>query len=81
MFEISFLIIANKPMSAPAAAPTPVAAAAATTAAVVSKVEVLSQPCAQKVEPLSDNEDSDVSGNQGDIQPVGHDYVEEVGHK
>lgn len=64
---------------------TPVVAAAATTAAVaaavVSKVEVLSQQSAQKVEPLSDNEDSDVSGNQGDIQPVGHDYVEEVGHK
>lgn len=56
------------------------AAAAAAAAAVVSKVEVLMQP-AQKVDSLSDNEDSDVSGSQGDIQPVGHDYVEEVGNK
>lgn len=59
---------------------TPAAAAAATVAAV-SKVEVLMQQPAQKVDSLSDNEDSDVSGSQGDIQPVGHDYVEEVGNK
>uniref|UniRef100_H3DDI5 Zinc finger RNA-binding protein n=1 Tax=Tetraodon nigroviridis TaxID=99883 RepID=H3DDI5_TETNG len=69
--------IANKSISAPAAAVTAPAAAAAA-ASLVSKVEGLSQQSAQKVEPLSDNEDSDVSGNQGDIQPVGHDYVEEV---
>ncbi len=27
---------------------------------------------------LSDDEDGDGTGAQGDIQPVGHDYVEEV---
>lgn len=52
--------------------PAPAAAPAA------SKVEVLMQQPSQKVDSLSDNEDSDVSGSQGDIQPVGHDYVEEV---
>lgn len=51
-------------------------AAAAVVAA--SKAEVLMQQSAQKMEPLSDNEDSDRNGSQGDIQPVGHDYVEEV---
>lgn len=39
------------------------------------------QHSAQKIEPLSDNEDSDRSGGQGDIQPVGHDYVEEVSNE
>lgn len=33
----------------------------------------------QKTEPQSDDEDGDKAGGQGDIQPVGHDYVEEVG--
>lgn len=82
----TFWFIANKPTSGPAAAAavTPATAGAATAAAVtpvVSKVEALVPQSTQKVEPLSDNEDSDVSGSQGDIQPVGHDYVEEVGEK
>lgn len=64
----------------PVAAAATTAAAAVAAAAVVSKAEVLPQQSAQKVD-LSDNEDSDVSANQGDIQPVGHDYVEEVGKK
>lgn len=68
-------------MTPVAAAATTAAAAAAAAAAVVSKAEVLPQQSAQKMDPLSDNEDSDVSANQGDIQPVGHDYVEEVGKK
>uniref|UniRef100_A0AAQ5XG47 Zinc finger RNA-binding protein n=1 Tax=Amphiprion ocellaris TaxID=80972 RepID=A0AAQ5XG47_AMPOC len=32
----------------------------------------------QKMEPQSEDEDGDRAGGQGDIQPVGHDYVEEV---
>ncbi|XP_053716396.1 zinc finger RNA-binding protein [Synchiropus splendidus] len=31
-----------------------------------------------KVDPQSDDEDDDRSGGQGDVQPVGHDYIEEV---
>lgn len=46
--------------------------------AVASKVEVPVQQSAQKMEPLSDSDDGDKAGGQGDIQPVGHDYVEEV---
>lgn len=45
---------------------------------VASKVEVPVQQSAQKMEPLSDSDDGDKAGSQGDIQPVGHDYVEEV---
>ncbi|XP_034053966.1 LOW QUALITY PROTEIN: zinc finger RNA-binding protein [Gymnodraco acuticeps] len=60
-------VISNKPVSAPVAPPPVV---------VVSKVE---EPVsAQKMEPQSDDEDGDRAGGQGDIQPVGHDYVEEV---
>ena len=70
---ISCCHIANKPASVPAAA---VAAAAA--AVVAAKVEEPMQQSAQKMESLSDNEDSDRGGGHGDIQPVGHDYVEEV---
>eukprot|EP00066_Takifugu_rubripes_P023887 XP_011613153.1 PREDICTED: zinc finger RNA-binding protein 2 isoform X1 [Takifugu rubripes] len=69
--------ISTKPVCAPAGPVTP-AAAATTAASAVSKVEVLTLQPPQKVDSLSDNEDSDVSGGQGDIQPVGHDYVEEV---
>ncbi|KAJ4918324.1 hypothetical protein JOQ06_002011, partial [Pogonophryne albipinna] len=59
----------NKPVSAPVAPPPPVVV-------VVSKVE---EPVsAQKMESQSDDEDGDRAGGQGDIQPVGHDYVEEV---
>ncbi|XP_072294010.1 zinc finger RNA-binding protein isoform X2 [Eucyclogobius newberryi] len=58
--------------------------------AAISKKPVLSSPAAPEVvvaakmdEPmhqlvLSDDEDSDKGGSQGDIQPVGHNYVEEV---
>ncbi|KAK1896977.1 Zinc finger RNA-binding protein [Dissostichus eleginoides] len=62
-------VISNKPVGAPVAPPPPVVV-------VVSKVE---EPVsAQKMEPQSDDEDGDRAGGQGDIQPVGHDYVEEV---
>ena len=46
-------------------------------ATVASKVE---EPMQQSVrmDPQSDDEDCDRAGGQGDIQPVGHDYVEEV---
>lgn len=43
----------------------------ASTAAPVKMAEV-------KPEPSSEDEDADGAGPQGDIQPVGHDYVEEV---
>lgn len=43
-----------------------------------AKVEEPMQQSAQKMEPQSDDEDGDRAGGQGDIQPVGHDYVEEV---
>lgn len=42
------------------------------------KVEPAVQHSSQKVDPVSDGEDGDKAGCQGDIQPVGHDYVEEV---
>ncbi|XP_029286441.1 zinc finger RNA-binding protein isoform X3 [Cottoperca gobio] len=61
-------VISNKPVSAPAAA---VVAAAA-------KVEEPVHQSAQRMESQSDDEDCDRAGGQGDIQPVGHDYVEEV---
>lgn len=48
---------------------------------LAAKVEVPVQHSAQKMEPLSDSEDGDKAGSQGDIQPVGHDYVEEVRNK
>ncbi|KAK9519308.1 hypothetical protein VZT92_022047 [Zoarces viviparus] len=44
-------------------------------AAVVAKAE---EPMQQRMDPESDDEDCDRAGGQGDIQPVGHDYVEEV---
>ncbi len=46
-----------------------------------AKVEEPIHHSAQKVQPLSDDEDGDRAGGQGDIQPVGHDYVEEVNRK
>ncbi|KAM4548618.1 zinc finger RNA-binding protein isoform 1-T1 [Odontesthes bonariensis] len=61
--------ISNRPTSVPPAA-------AAVTAVVTAKVEEPVQPSVQKVDPQSDDERSDKA--QGDIQPVGHDYVEEV---
>uniref|UniRef100_A0A7N6F877 Zinc finger RNA-binding protein n=1 Tax=Anabas testudineus TaxID=64144 RepID=A0A7N6F877_ANATE len=41
-------------------------------------VEEPMQRSLQKMEPYSEDEDGDRAGGQGDIQPVGHDYVEEV---
>uniref|UniRef100_A0A3Q0RIF2 Zinc finger RNA binding protein 2 n=1 Tax=Amphilophus citrinellus TaxID=61819 RepID=A0A3Q0RIF2_AMPCI len=52
---------------------------AATAAVVVAaKVEEPAQLSVQKMELQSEDEDGDRAGGQGDIQPVGHDYVEEV---
>ncbi len=36
------------------------------------------KPSVVQTDTLSDDEDGDGTGAQGDIQPVGHDYVEEV---
>lgn len=44
---------------------------------VVTKEEPV-QLSVQKMEPQTEDERSDQAGGQGDIQPVGHDYVEEV---
>lgn len=52
--------------------------AAATPEVVAAKVEEPMQQSLQKMEPQSEDEDGDRAGGQGDIQPVGHDYVEEV---
>ncbi|XP_037326558.2 zinc finger RNA-binding protein isoform X4 [Pungitius pungitius] len=60
-------VISHKPVSAPAA-----------TVAAPAKVEEPMQQPAQRMDPQSDDEDCDRAGGQGDIQPVGHDYVEEV---
>ncbi|XP_036376576.1 zinc finger RNA-binding protein isoform X4 [Megalops cyprinoides] len=43
----------------------------------VPKVEEVKQTVT-KSDPQSDDEDGDGNGSQGDVQPVGHDYVEEV---
>uniref|UniRef100_A0A672HMQ4 Zinc finger RNA-binding protein n=1 Tax=Salarias fasciatus TaxID=181472 RepID=A0A672HMQ4_SALFA len=43
-----------------------------------SKITEPVQPLVQRMEPQSEDEDGDRAGGQGDIQPVGHDYVEEV---
>lgn len=48
--------------------------AAAPPLVVPAKVE---EPMQQS--PQSEDEDGDRAGGQSDIQPVGHDYVEEVG--
>ncbi|XP_042273804.1 zinc finger RNA-binding protein isoform X2 [Thunnus albacares] len=63
-------VISNKPASAPVAA--------ASAVVVAAKVEEPMQQSVQKMESQSDDEDNDRAGGQGDIQPVGHDYVEEV---
>ncbi|XP_067085616.1 zinc finger RNA-binding protein [Osmerus mordax] len=43
-----------------------------------ARVEETKPPARQKAEPLSDEEDGEGAGGPGDVQPVGHDYVEEV---
>ncbi|XP_026200780.1 zinc finger RNA-binding protein isoform X2 [Anabas testudineus] len=71
------VVISNKPASTPPAAAPPVTAPAAPEVLAV-KVEEPMQRSLQKMEPYSEDEDGDRAGGQGDIQPVGHDYVEEV---
>lgn len=60
-------ITANKPVSAPAAA--------APVTPVVVKVE---EPVQHKIPKMEPKTEDDRAGGQGDVQPVGHDYVEEV---
>lgn len=64
---------AHKPIGAPAAT------SAAALVPVKAEEPVLVLPPVQKVKPQSEDEGGDRAGGQGDIQPVGHDYVEEVG--
>lgn len=60
---MAFLLTANKPATPPSA-----------------KVDEDKQlATASKSETTSDDEDGEGVGGQGDVQPVGHDYVEEVG--
>lgn len=47
--------------------------------AVTSAAEEPVLPPVPKLKPQSEDEGGDKAGGQGDIQPVGHDYVEEVG--
>lgn len=49
--------------------------------AAAPKAEEPIQHPVQRMDPQSDDEDCDRAGGQGDIQPVGHDYVEEVSRK
>ncbi|XP_034438438.1 zinc finger RNA-binding protein isoform X1 [Hippoglossus hippoglossus] len=65
-------VISTKPVSTPAVTPPVVAAV------VPAKVEVPTVHSLQKFESQSDDDDCDREGGLGDIQPVGHDYVEEV---
>ncbi|XP_051551025.1 zinc finger RNA-binding protein [Myxocyprinus asiaticus] len=70
----------SKATPLPGKKPTPakvtVVANKTSTAAPVKMDEV--KPLMMKMDFLSDDEDGDSTGPQGDIQPVGHDYVEEV---
>ncbi|KAG5850776.1 hypothetical protein ANANG_G00086040 [Anguilla anguilla] len=70
----------------PSKAPTPVKKATAPkitfvankpAAPPVAKVEE-AKPAVAKPDPQSDEDYGDGPGGQGDVQPVGHDYVEEV---
>ncbi|KAK7889517.1 hypothetical protein WMY93_025077 [Mugilogobius chulae] len=61
---LSKTVISHKPMLSSPPAPEGVVAAK------------MDEPMQQSVQ--SDDEDSDKGGSQGDIQPVGHNYVEEV---
>ncbi|KAM9384085.1 zinc finger RNA-binding protein isoform 2-T2 [Pholidichthys leucotaenia] len=58
--------------------PTSTLPAAAASVVLAAKVEESVQPSVQKMGPKSEDEDGDRAPGQGDIQPVGHDYVEEV---
>ena len=61
---------ASKPAQAP------VAAAAPAPKAEEPKPKATPRP---PKDPLSEDDDSDRAGGQSDVQPVGPDYVEEVG--
>ncbi|KAK7136599.1 hypothetical protein R3I93_016822 [Phoxinus phoxinus] len=65
----------SKPVKKPTAAKVAIIGSRASTAAPVKMEEV--KPVV-KTDPSSEDEDGDGAGAQGDIQPVGHDYVEEV---
>ncbi|ROL46190.1 Zinc finger RNA-binding protein [Anabarilius grahami] len=67
---------ASAPVKKPTAAKVAIIGSRASTAAPVKMEEV--KPSVVKTDPSSDDEDGDGAGAQGDIQPVGHDYVEEV---
>lgn len=66
----------KKPPPAVSAAKAPAVVSKPSTSTVVKMEEV--KPPVVKTDPSSDDEDADATGPQGDIQPVGHDYVEEV---
>ncbi|XP_026052991.1 zinc finger RNA-binding protein-like isoform X1 [Carassius auratus] len=64
------------PAEKPATAKVAIIGSRTSTPAPVKLEEV--KPTVVKTDTLSDDEDGDGTGAQGDIQPVGHDYVEEV---
>ncbi|XP_051977863.1 zinc finger RNA-binding protein-like isoform X2 [Xyrauchen texanus] len=74
------VVTSSKVMPLPVKKPIPakvcVVANKTSTAAPVKMDEV--KPLMMKMDLLSDDEDGDSTVPQGDIQPVGHDYVEEV---
>lgn len=70
----------SKLMAAPVKKPTPPKVSfisGKTSAPAPLKIEE-PKPSVVKTDPMSDDDDADGPGAQGDIQPVGHDYVEEV---
>ncbi|XP_073700642.1 zinc finger RNA-binding protein-like [Garra rufa] len=74
------VVASSKPMASLAKKPTTAKVAIigsrTSTPAPVKMEEA--KPSVLKTDALSDDEDGDGTGAQGDIQPVGHDYVEEV---
>uniref|UniRef100_A0A671PZV5 Zinc finger RNA binding protein 2 n=1 Tax=Sinocyclocheilus anshuiensis TaxID=1608454 RepID=A0A671PZV5_9TELE len=69
----------SKPVACPAKKPATakIALIGKTSTPAPVKLEE-AKPSVVKTDALSDDEDGDGTGAQGDIQPVGHDYVEEV---
>ncbi|RXN03360.1 zinc finger RNA-binding -like isoform X2 [Labeo rohita] len=67
---------AVSPAKKPATAKVAILGSRTSTPAPVKMEEA--KPTVVKTDALSDDEDGDCAGAQGDIQPVGHDYVEEV---
>ena len=67
-------------LTASKAAPAPAVAAAPAAAAAPKAEEPKPKAAAARPkDPLSEDDDSDRAGGQSDVQPVGPDYVEEVG--